>query len=99
MSVSTEQKIEIIEHIYKSSCCRRALLSGILFAKGEVSGKTVTLTLEKSEYADFASKLIREFYGKEGDIYRLSQGGRNIKISFDSPSAAKYGFTNFCIYE
>ena len=90
MSVSTEQKNEIIEQIYKSSCCRRALLSGILFAKGEASGKTITVTLEKVEYVDFASKLIHEFYGKDGEIYRSSQGGRNIKISFESPSAAKY---------
>ena len=90
MSVSTEQKIEIIDQTYKSSCCRRALLSGILFAKGEASGKTITVTLEKSEYVDFTSKLIHEFYGKDGEIYRPSQGGRNIKISFESPSAAKY---------
>lgn len=90
MSFSYEQKKEIIDHIYKSSCCRRALLSGILFGKGSADGKTVTLAFDKSEYADFTSKLIREFYGKEGEIYRQSQGGRSIKISFDSPSAAKY---------
>ena len=90
MSVSGEQKNEIIEQVYKSSCCRRALLSGILFAKGRVMGKTVTLTLEKKEYADFTAKLVREFYGKDADEYRTSEGGRNIKLSFDSPSAAKY---------
>lgn len=90
MSFSSEQKKEIIEHIYKSSCCRRALLSGILFGKGRVCGKNVTLSFDRSEYADFTSKLVREFYGKDGKIYRQSQGGRSIKLSFDSPSAAKY---------
>lgn len=90
MSVSQEQKKEIIEHIYKSVCCRRALLSGILFAKGETEGKTVVITLEKREYANFAAKLIKEIYGKDADIYHKESGGRNVKLSFDSPSASKY---------
>lgn len=90
MSVSAEQKKEIIEHIYKSSCCRRALLSGIIFAKGVAEGKTVTLSLEKVEYADFTAKLIREFYGKTAEIYRSSKGGRSLYLAFDSPSAVKY---------
>ena len=90
MSVSQEQKTEIIEHIYKSACCRRALLSGILFAKGDSEGKTVVITLEKREYADFTARLIKEFYGKDAEIYRPECGGRNIKLSFDSPSASKY---------
>ena len=90
MSVSAEQKKEIITHSYKSSCCRRAMLSGILFAKGRAEGKNVTLSLEKSEYADFAAKLIREFYTKDADIFRFSKGGRSISLSFDSPSAAKF---------
>ena len=90
MSVSAEQKQEIIEYSYKSSCCRRALLSGVLFAKGIVEEKKVTLSLEKQEYAEFVSKLVHEFYGKSADIYRSSKGGRNIFLSFESPSAAKY---------
>ena len=90
MSVSADQKKEIIEHIYKSSCCRRALLSGILFAKGKADGKRVTLSLEKAEYADFTAKLIREFYGKAPEIYRSSKGGRSLLVSFDAPSAVKY---------
>lgn len=90
MSVSAEQKKEITEHIYKSSCCRRALLSGMLFAKGKAEGKTLMLSLERREYADFAAKLIHEFYGKEPEIFRSQKGGRNIFLHFDSPSAAKY---------
>ena len=90
MSVSTEQKNEIIEYIYKSSCCRRAVLSGMLFAKGKNEDKKIILSLEKREYAEFLSKLVFEFYGKKADIYRSSKGGRNIYISFESPSASKY---------
>lgn len=90
MSYSQEQKIEIIEYNYKSSCCRRSLLCGILFAKGVADGKRVTLNLEKTLYAEFAARLIREFYSKEADIYRDSKGGRTVYLSFDSPSASKY---------
>ncbi len=90
MSVSSEQKNEIIEHIYKSSCCRRSLLSGVIFAKGKSEGKRVTISLERVEYAHFIAKLILEFYGKEPDIFRSSKGGRNIYVGFDSPSAVKY---------
>lgn len=90
MSVSSEQKQEIIKHTYKSSCCRRAILSGLLFAKGKAEGKRITISLERNEYIDFASKLINEFYSKDGEIYRSENGGRNLFISFDSPSAAKY---------
>lgn len=89
MSVSLEQKTEIIEHTYKSSCCRRAILSGILFAKANCEGKRITLSLSKAEYADFTAKLVSEFYGK-AEIYRPSSGGRSIFVSFDSPSASKY---------
>ena len=90
MSFSYEQKKEIIEHVYRSSCCRRSLLCGILFAKGSCEGKSVKVTLEKVEYADFCSKLIKEFYGQDPSVYRSPRGGRNINLSFDSPSASKY---------
>ena len=90
MSFSADQKKEIIEYTYKSSCCRRALLSGLLFGKGRVQGKRVTMSFDKAEYVDFASKLIHEFYSKEGRIFRENTGGRRIDIVFESPSAAKY---------
>ena len=90
MSVSYDQKKEIITQGYKSLCCRRALLSGILFAKGQIDVNRIIISLEKEEYADFTTKLINEFYGKEAEVYRLSVGGRSIKIAFNSPSATKY---------
>ena len=90
MSVSGEQKMEIIEHQYKSSCCRRALLCGVLFARGSAEGKSVNLSFEKKEYADFALKLIKEFYGQDGSLFRTESGGRRVLVSFESPSAAKY---------
>lgn len=90
MSFSHEQKNEIMEHTYKSSCCRRALLSGILFAKGSCDGKRVYLSFENMDHAVFSAKLIKEFYNKDSQIFRNSSGGRSVHLCFDSPSAAKY---------
>lgn len=90
MSVSNEQKKEIIEQVYKSSCCRRSLLYGVMFAKAEAEGKTVCISVEKAEYAEFLMKLIKEFYGQDGSLFRTESGGRRVLISFNSPSASKY---------
>lgn len=90
MSFSSKQKESIILATYKSGCCRRALLFGILFAKGNIENGKIVLTLEKAEYADFTAKLVREFYSKDVEIYRPEKGGRCIKLSFVSSSAEKY---------
>ena len=90
MSVSSDQKNEIIMHSYKSACCRRAMLHGILFAKGRVDGKSVKLSLEKIDYAEYVARLIREFYNKDAEIYRSAKGGRSVRLSFDSPAALGY---------
>ena len=90
MSFSSEQKDFITESVYKSACCRGALLSGVLFAKGELSDSAVTVTLEKVSYAEFLSHLAREFYAKDGEIYRESKGGRRVALRIDSKSAANF---------
>lgn len=90
MSVSHEQKKEIIDHTYKSACCRRSLLCGIMFAKGQIFKKAVIITLEKEEYGEFTAKLVKEFYGKDCVISRPESGGRKVNVIFDSPSAEKY---------
>ncbi len=90
MSFSSEQKEMIIFHNYKSSCCRRALLSGILFSKGFAGSDVVTIHIEKQEFAEFAVKLIKEFYTKNVEVYRDNKGGRYVVVSFLSESAANY---------
>ncbi len=90
MSFSSEQKDAIVSAAYKSTCCRSALLSGILFAKGQVDGKRVKVTLEKREYCELLEKLVREIYSKDAEIFRESAGGRRIAVYFDSKSASNY---------
>ena len=90
MSVSTEQKKEIIQYTHKSSCCRRAMLCGVLFARATLRDGKIIVRLEKADYAEYVAKLIREFYGKDAKIFRSSNGGRAIMLSFNSQSAEKY---------
>ena len=90
MSFSSEQKEQIISGVYKSRCCRRALLYGILFAKGYKSGEHLTLSLDKEETADFTARLIREFFSTDADRLKDKSGGRRIVIGFKSDSAEKY---------
>ena len=90
MSVSYELKNDIISQQYKSSCCRRALLLGILFAKGRLDGDKILLSFEKREIAEFAASLIHEFYSKDAEIFRSEKGGRCVILSFDSASASKF---------
>lgn len=90
MSFSSQQKEVIINDQYKNMCCRKAMLSGILSVKAFVSEDTVTLSLEKVEYCEFAAKLISEFYGKTPKIESPKSGGRCKIVSFQSKSAVKY---------
>ena len=89
MSFSSEQKNEIIKEQYKSSCCRRALLSGILSSKATVkSGDNIELNLENSTFAEFSSRLINEFFGRTPEI--RATGGRCKTLFFESKAARKY---------
>ncbi len=90
MSFSSEQKEAIISNHYKSSCCRRALVFGVLFSKGTIEGENIIIHIEKNEIAEFITKFIKEFYTKKVNICRESTGGRYVKISFESKTALSY---------
>ena len=91
MSFSSEQKQDIISHPYKSPCCRRALLSGYLFARGEIlDGTCVRIKAEKEATIEFLSRLTKEFFGRELTAERSKAGGRYVYSDIDSASAAKY---------
>ena len=90
MSVSQQQKLDIISQNYKSSCCRRALLCGVLFASGRADDTHVSISVEKNDYAVFIEKLVHEFYGRHAEIVHPKSGGRCVSLTFNSISAAKY---------
>jgi len=90
MSFSFEQKSYIINQSYKSSCCRRALLFGAISAKGMTVENVVSISVEKTEVAQFLARLITEFYGEKPEINYSQVGGRRVVVQFNSGSAAKY---------
>ena len=90
MSFLAERKNEIIKGAYKSACCRRALLNGVLFSKGSSDNANIRVHLETDECAEFFSSLVGEFFGKVPEISSLEGGGRARAVSFKSPAADKY---------
>lgn len=90
MSLSHDLKDEIIKAHYKSSCCRRAFLYGALFAKGKCEEGKVVISVEKKEYSEFLSRIVKELFNKVCETYHPKSGGRCVYCSFESDTAAKY---------
>lgn len=90
MSFSDVQKNEIITQQYKSICCRRALLSGVLFSRGTFESSGIVISMQNDSHRKYISELIREIYGKEPEIKSPKGGGRKKLICFTSPAAFKY---------
>ena len=88
MSFSTEQKAEIIAQTQKNSCCRRALLQGVLFSRGELTADGIILSVDSNITAEFLSALISENYSKVASIGTAA--GRRRLVSFSSKSAETY---------
>lgn len=90
MSFCSEQKNEIISQMPKASCCKRAILQGVLAAKGLLDGTNITLSVDTRATADFVCELIHEIYSKTPEVGTSARGGRRLLISFSSPAAEKY---------
>ena len=90
MSFLSELKNQIISQPHKNVCCRRALLNGVIFAKGEIKDELIVISLENGEVIEFVSELIREFFGKSPEVSSNSKGGRRKLISFKSPACRRY---------
>ena len=89
MSFSQEQKKEIINSKVKSSKNRRAILNGILFAKGALYNDSISISLENFEILDYTKRLIKEFFGKDAEI-REGLSGRRRVCTFSAPGAIKF---------
>jgi DNA-binding protein WhiA len=90
MSFSSERKEEIIAHQYKSQCCRKALLYGVLIAKGSASDDVVTIALESRETINYISGLIKEMFNKEPELHIPPKGGRAKFLNFKSSACARH---------
>ena len=89
MSFSTDCKKEITGDPPKKPCCRRALLCGVLAARGEVNSGTVTVYADKETCVALLES-IRDVYGKNAVISAPKKGGRGKALCFSSPAAEKY---------
>ena len=87
MSYSTVLKHQLAEKEIKKSCCRRALLYGILSARAEVDGEEVVLSLEGESVAPLAAAEIRRVFG----VFPVSTVGKQrTRLSFSSDAAAQH---------
>ena len=90
MSFSQEQKIDIISQPVKASCCKRALLQGVLTARGRIDGDNISVSVDSIDTAEFIKEIILEVYSKNAEDVVSSVGGRRKLLSFSAKSAAKY---------
>ena len=90
MSFLSERKDEIIEQQLKSSCCRRALLSGVLFSKGYYEDGKICLRIDGANILEFVSSLISEIYSAKVEYKSSKCGGRGKIIAFYAPAAERY---------
>lgn len=90
MSFSKIQKLDIIEQPEKNACCRRAMISGVLAAKGFVEDSCVNVALDVDEIRTFVSQIIEEIYAKSPEISSPPNGGRCKILKLRAPSAVKF---------
>ncbi len=91
MAFLTDIKNEICALPPKSPCCKRALLLGMLAARGCVDDKeTVILRLSDRSSSALAIKLIAEQFGRQAEQMPQKHGGRVHEVRFVSHSAAKF---------
>ena len=88
MSFASKLKQEIISDTYKSTCCKKAFLCGILASKGKTVNGEISFNLENDEYCRYVADLIFDFYGAEAKILKL--GGRCRTLAFSSKGAMRY---------
>ncbi len=89
MSFSSEIKEQIMQESCKRPCCRRALLRGAVFARGELREDGICLRLGAKEIAAYLSGLTEEIYSRSGEFLPPERGGRGCLFRFSSPAAER----------
>jgi DNA-binding transcriptional regulator WhiA len=90
MTFLDELKKQIVSTLDRSSCCRRAMLNGIVLAKGYASSGNISVSLGNCDAIDYTKLLVREVFGQEAVISVGSAGGRRRELSFRSPAMERY---------
>lgn len=88
MSYTDSVKEALLSLPTKSSCCRRAVLCGILAARGQILSETeCRILIERDPLAETTERLIREQFGRETVKEKRPHGKEAYALSFSSPSA------------
>ena len=90
MSFSQDQKTDIILQSVKASCCKRALVQGVLTARGRMVGDDISVSVDSTETAEFVKSIILDVYSKSAEDVISGAGGRRKILSFNAKSAGKY---------
>ncbi|MBQ8690180.1 MAG: DNA-binding protein WhiA [Clostridia bacterium] len=90
MSFSSEIKEKISAETYKSTCCRKAFINGVLSSKARSENGVVSFNIENASLAAALAKYIVEFYGKEPTVGVPKSGGRCRVVTFESKAADRY---------
>lgn len=90
MSYSLELKRQLAEKETKKSCCRRALLYGILGMRATHEGDCITLSVEATAVAPLAAREIRRVLSAEPTVCRFGPKRSRARLTFRSPAAAAY---------
>ena len=90
MSFSQEQKAEVILQPIKTSCCKKAILQGMLASKARVDDHQISLSVDGGVLIEYIERLILEIYSQTPEIISPKSGGRRKLICFNSRSAEKY---------
>ncbi len=89
-SFSNLQKEKIISEHFKSPCCRKALLQGVLYTRAYICDSEIRLSLSGEAVIEYVTRLISNIYGNIPEVKTPSYGGRAKLISFKSPACEKY---------
>lgn len=90
MSFSQDQKAEIISQSVKATCCKRALVQGVLAARGYVDNEIISISVDTVETSEFIKEMILDVYSKSAEEVTSNVGGRRKILSFSAKSAIKY---------
>ena len=89
MTFLEDLKKQIVSSPVKNACCRRAILNGIVFAKGTADSGIISVSLSNSDALEYTGELVREFFGQTAEVNISSLGGRRRELRFRSPSMEK----------
>ena len=89
MAFLSDIKKEICNTPAKAACCRRALLSGLLMAKGRIEEEEIMLSLSDPQVMAYAVRLIAEQLGRKADECPMCHGGRLSTVRFQSAAALR----------